>query len=151
MTANPTHPGRFARLAFPVLATLGLAVSLYLWYVHASGSEALCVGVGGCETVNASRYAELAGVPVAAWGAVTYLSLLLMWLLRPRVSELMAARLVLAIFGVTLVGVLFSAYLTYLELFVIHAICPWCVSSAIIITALFLVAAQEIRGLMTAG
>jgi len=151
MAPNPIRPARLARVAFPVLALMGLAVSLYLWYIHASGSEALCVGVGGCETVNASRYAELAGVPVAAWGAVTYLSLLLMWLLRPRVSEQIRARLVLAIFGVTLVGVLFSAYLTYLELFVIHAICPWCVSSAIIITALFLLAVQEIRGLTAAA
>jgi len=130
--------------AFPILAALGLIVSLYLWYVHVSGTTALCVGVGGCETVNASSYSELAGMPVAFLGALTYFVLLVSWLIRPRLAMNMRAWVSLGIFALTLVGVLFSAYLTYLELFVIYAICPWCVTSAIIITILFLLALHEV-------
>ncbi len=138
-----------ATRAFPLLSALGLAVSLYLWYVHVSGITALCVGVGGCETVNASRYAELGGVPVAALGAFTYLGLLLGWFIHTRLSGNNQAWLTLAIFAVTLIGVLFSAYLTYLELFVIYAICPWCVTSAVIITLLFLFTVNELRAVVT--
>lgn len=148
MTAEATRSSRIAQQAFPVLALLGLAVSLYLWYVHMSGASALCVGVGGCETVNASRYSEIGGVPVSVLGAFTYLTLLAIWLLRPRLDIELQAKASLAIFGLTLTGVLFSAYLTYLELFVIYAICPWCVSSAIIITGLFILSVREIRDLL---
>ncbi len=148
-TQEASDSSRFATGAFPLLAALGLAVSLYLWYVHISGTTALCVGVGGCETVNASRYAELGGIPVASLGAFTYLGLVLGWFIRGRLFKNNRAWLALAIFVVTLIGVLFSAYLTYLELFVIYAICPWCVTSAVIITLLFIIAVYELRTVMT--
>ncbi len=148
MTAEATRSSRIPELAFPALALLGFVVSLYLWYVHVSGASALCVGVGGCETVNASRYSEISGVPVSVLGAFTYLALLAIWLIRPRLDIEWQTKASLAIFGITLTGVLFSAYLTYLELFVIYAICPWCVSSAVIIIGLFVLSIREIRGLL---
>jgi uncharacterized membrane protein len=88
-------------------------------------------GGGGCETVQSSRYAEILGVPVAALGLGEYAGLLLSALLRGEGGAL------LGLF-VTLASVLFSAYLTYLELFVIYAICQWCVASAALMTAAFI-------------
>jgi uncharacterized membrane protein len=112
------------------LTLLGTGVATYLTIAHYSGTTTICPLHGGCETVQHSRYSELAGVPVALIGLIGYI-LILGVLLIP-VSEI--TRLILVV--LTLGGWGFSAYLTYRELFSIHAICPWCVSSAIIMTFL---------------
>jgi uncharacterized membrane protein len=123
---------RSVRIVLAVLAVAGLCMSAYLTWVHLRGVAPVCLaGGGGCETVQSSRYAEILGVPVAALGLGGYAGLLLSALLRGEAGAL------LGLF-VTLVSVLFSAYLTYLELFVIYAICQWCVSSAALMTATFL-------------
>ena len=89
----------------------------------------MCVGgSGGCETVQSSSYATILGVPVAVVGLVGYSGLLVSASLRGEVGIYLG-------FLVALVGALFSAYLTYLELFVIHAICEWCVASAAVMVA----------------
>ena len=122
---------RSVRIVLAVLAVTGLCMSAYLTWVHLRGVAPVCLaGGGGCETVQSSRYAEILGVPVAALGLGGYAGLLLAALLRGEAGAL------LGLF-VTLVSVLFSAYLTYLELFVIYAICQWCVSSAALMTAAF--------------
>jgi uncharacterized membrane protein len=122
---------RSVRIVLAVLAVAGLCMSAYLTWVHLRGVAPVCLaGGGGCETVQSSRYAEILGVPVAALGLGGYAGLLLAALLRGEAGAL------LGLF-VTLVSVLFSAYLTYLELFVIYAICQWCVSSAALMTAAF--------------
>jgi uncharacterized membrane protein len=117
------------------LAVAGLLISAYLTWVHYTGAVPVCVGgSGGCETVQTSSYATILGVPVAALGLVGYSGLMLSALLRGEVGAYLG-------FLVALVGTLFSAYLTYLELFVIHAICEWCVASATIIVAALICAA----------
>ena len=113
-----------------VLTLAGLGVASYLTYVHYSGTAPVCTAGGSCLKVQTSVYSKLAGVPVALMGLIGYV-LILSSLLVP---ETETSRL--ATVALTVVGFGFSAYLTYRELFSIHAICEWCVSSAIIMTIL---------------
>ncbi|MGW8180364.1 MAG: vitamin K epoxide reductase family protein, partial [bacterium] len=83
--------------------------------------------------------------PVALLGLVAYTTLFALTLLRGHVAEHLDNYIPLAIFGISFIGVLYSAYLTYLELFVIYAICRWCVSSALIITAIFLLSLPGLK------
>jgi uncharacterized membrane protein len=120
---------RRLRLAAIVLSVAGLAVAAYLTYVHYEGIKPVC-GLGGdCEKVQSSEWAELAGVPVAVLGLVGYVLILASLFVRSE-NGVMAG----ALFAVTGFG--FSLYLTYRELFSIDAICPWCVTSAILLTLL---------------
>ncbi len=123
-----------SRAVTPVLSVLGIGVSGYLLWVRLGGSLALCTGVGGCETVNASPYALIGGIPVSLVGVVTYLAILALSLWRGWWGAPWMVSLV--IFGIALVGVLFSIYLTYLELYVILAVCPWCVASAVLLVGI---------------
>ena len=113
------------RVAQAVLAILGLGITIYLSYERATGGEAACVIGGGCATVQSSKYAVLAGVPLAYMGVVTY-AILLASAFIPRFPGRIIALIV------AVCGVMFSMWLQYAELFLIKAICPWCVSSAII-------------------
>jgi uncharacterized membrane protein len=117
------------RIAIAVVAALGLAIAGYLTYVHYAGLHVLCLSSGGCETVQASDYAKLAGVPVALIGLVGYIAILASLLL-PREVQVPAGA------GLAMIGFGFSAYLTYRELFTIDAICQWCVASAVLMTLL---------------
>jgi uncharacterized membrane protein len=118
------------RIAGAVLALAGLAISLYLTITWYDDSIPVCVGgSGGCEKVQTSDYADWAGIPVALVGAIGY-ALILLSLAVPGDPGRMAGVLL------GLVGIGFSAYLTYLELFVIEAICQWCVASAVVMTVL---------------
>ena len=120
-------------LAAAVLATLGAAIAGYLTYVHYAGLEPVCAGgSGGCERVQSSDYAELAGVPVAVLGLVGYVAIGVSLALPGELARMAGALL-------ALVGAGFSGYLTYLELFVIDAICQWCVASAVVMAALAVV------------
>jgi uncharacterized membrane protein len=113
-----------------VLTTIGLGVASYLTYVHYSGIKPACSLGGSCEKVQTSAYSHLAGVPVALMGLIGYVSILLLLLLPESETTRFAT------VGVTAIGFGFSAYLTGRELFSIHAICEWCVSSAVIMTLL---------------
>jgi uncharacterized membrane protein len=121
---------RTTRITMIVIAALGLGVASYLTYTHYTNTVVLCSISHGCETVQHSVYADLAGIPVALIGLVGYI-LILGSLLAPS-SE----RTRLATMSFTMVGFGFSAYLTYRELFSINAICQWCVSSAFFMTLL---------------
>jgi uncharacterized membrane protein len=126
------------------LTLLGLAVSGYLTWVKLTGNTASCGTVGDCQSVNNSRYAEIGGVPIALFGALGYLALLAALTVErrwPSFSE--TARL--AAFGVSLVGTLYSAYLTYIEVAVLRAICPYCVASAIAMTAILFLCVLRLR------
>ena len=122
-------------IAMLVIAVIGTGVATYLTYIHYAGLHPLCLsGGGGCEKVQSSTYAKLAGVPVAVIGLVGYVAILatlLFW--RGENGRLAAVVL-------TLIGFGFSAYLTYREIATIKAICQWCVSSAIMMTLLMLLA-----------
>ena len=127
------------RQAIALLALVGLFVALYLW-LHALGfGGPIKCGTGECETVQTSQYAVLIGLPVAFYGVVGYLAILIVALVALRPAALLEPKWNQVLVGLATVGLLFTAYLTYLELFVIHAICRWCVGSAIIITAIWLV------------
>ena len=129
---------RSTRVLLAVLAVGGLLMSAYLTWVHLLGMPPVCLtGNRGCETVQSSRYAEILGVPVAALGMGGYVGLLFAAVLRGEVGVL------LGLF-ISLVGILFSAYLTYLELFVIYAVCQWCVSSAVLMMAAFVLSVIRI-------
>lgn len=128
---------RRVRLALALLALAGLAVSGYLTYVHYAGIEPVCAGGGGCERVQTSKYAELAGIPVAVLGLVGYALILVASQLRGEAARMATALAALVGFG-------FSAYLTYLELFEIDAICHWCLASAVLMTVLAALAALRL-------
>ncbi len=112
----------------------------YLTWLHLTGSSALCTGVGGCEDVQYSIYADMGGIPVALIGLLGYPAVMGTLLLERGRSLLGADNASLLLFGLTLVGTLFSAYLTYLEFFVIHALCPYCIASAVIMVLLLAIA-----------
>ncbi len=119
------------------LALAGIFVSLYLLLYKLGIIGELSCSVGSCETVNTSKWATFLGMPVAAWGVAWYIAMFALALVSTteRFADSTAVSLVLLAEAAT--GLLFSAYLTYLELFKIHAICQWCVVSAIIVTIIF--------------
>lgn len=121
-----------------ILAIIGLVDSLYLSWIKVSGKLALCGPIGDCESVNSSKYAEIAGIPIAFLGAGAYLAILILLYLES-LNYFWKEYSPLIIFGMSLVGVLYSAYLTYLEIAVIRAICPYCVVSAIILVFLLII------------
>lgn len=131
------------RVTLAALGVLGLVISGYLTTVHLDGSDPVCLaGGGGCGIVQNSEYAELVGIPVPVIGLVGYLTVLLAAALPGDPGRL------LGLFA-ALIGFGFSLYLTYLELFVIDAICQWCVASAVVMTAVLAVAL--VRALRFAG
>jgi uncharacterized membrane protein len=121
---------RTLRITLLVLAVVGLGVASYLTYIHYAGIKPACTAGESCTKVQTSVYSKLAGVPVALIGLIGYI-VIVASLLAPEGEN---ARL--ATMAFTLVGFGFSAYLTYRELFSIHAICEWCASSAVIMTVL---------------
>jgi len=124
-----------------VVAFFGIAVAGYLTWAHYADATLVCVRGGGCETVQHSSYSEIAGIPVALLGLVSYVTivLLLAW-------DSTNARMGAAVLA--FVGLLFSAYLLVLQLFVIHALCIWCVANDVVIApALAFVTALRLREL----
>ena len=115
------------RIAAAVLAVIGIAVTAYLVWERYHGNAPYCAVGGGCLTVQRSEFATVAGIPVAFLGLFAYVGLLICALL-PRQWAALAALFI------TVLGVMLSAYLTYLELFQIHAVCEYCVTNAIVVT-----------------
>jgi uncharacterized membrane protein len=128
---------RRLRTAILVLALIGIGIAGYLTYVHYAGLKVLCLSSGGCETVQASRYAKLGGVPVALLGLLGYIGILGTLAIKSELGRI-------AGFGIALIGFGFSMYLTYRELFTIKAICQWCVSSAVLMTVLAVLTAIRV-------
>ena len=134
-----------SRMAIALLALAGLLISAYLtMYKVGLLGEIQCT-IGGCEKVQTSRWATFLGLPVSAWGLGAYITLLVVALLGVQPRFVRERWVALALFGLSAVGVAFSAYLTYLEAFVIHAWCQWCVISAILITLIFLLSLPGLR------
>ncbi len=133
------------RQTIAVLALVGWFIALYLG-LHALGigGELKC-GTGGCETVQTSRWAALLGVPVAFYGVAGYAAILAVALVSLQPARLERRGPVLLLAALATGGVLFSGWLSYLELFVIHAICRWCVTSAVLMTAIWLVSLHSLR------
>lgn len=119
------------------LCLAGIGIAGYLTYVHYAGLQPVCGISHGCETVQTSRYAGLLGIPVALLGLITYIIIFISLRFR-------GDRPLLGGYALTLIAFAFSVYLTYREVFTIHAICSWCVSSAIVFTLLAVVGAARV-------
>jgi uncharacterized membrane protein len=119
------------------LGLAGVGIAGYLTYVHYAGLHPVCGISHGCETVQTSSYARLLGVPVALLGLISYALILLSLRIR-------GERALLGGYALSLIAFTFSVYLTYREVFTIHAICSWCVSSAIVFTLLAIVGAVRV-------
>lgn len=132
ITARATPSRPVPPWLVPVMAAAGLAVAGYLAYVELTLSDAACGAIGNCNTVQQSDYARILGVPIGVIGIAGYLAIILMWWLG-RGGSIWVDR---ALLGLTIFGVGFSAYLTFLEPFVIGASCVWCLTSAVIMLML---------------
>jgi uncharacterized membrane protein len=131
---------RALRAIAEILALAGIGVATYIAVVEAGGSAPQCLAGGhGCETVANSHYSHLAGVNVAVFGIAGYVLLVAAALLGGDLARIGGL-------AVALIGFGFSVYLTYLELFVIDAICQWCVASAVLMTLLLVVSALRAFG-----
>jgi uncharacterized membrane protein len=135
------------RMIVAALALAGIFISLYLTLYKLGVVGELTCSIGSCETVNTSKWSTFLRLPVAAWGLLFYAEVFVISLVgtMPRLeNERFLSALVVA---EAAFGVLFSAWLTYLELAVIHAICIWCVTSAGIVVAILLVSIADLREL----
>jgi uncharacterized membrane protein len=129
------------------LALAGIFISLYLTLYKLGVIGELTCSIGSCETVNTSKWSTFLHLPVAAWGLLFYAEVFVISLVgtMPRFENAPIFSLVLVVEAA--VGVLFSAWLTYLELAVIHAICIWCVTSACVVLAILVVSISDLREL----
>jgi uncharacterized membrane protein len=130
---------RTLRLAAGLVAVAGIAVAGYLTWAHYADAEVICATGSGCETVQQSSYAEIAGVPVAVLGLAGYVVVLALIAWDTPIARLAAATL-------TFVALLFSGYLLILQVFVIDALCTWCVINDVVIApALAVLTALRLR------
>jgi uncharacterized membrane protein len=124
------------------LALAGMGISAYLTAAHWGEQAIVCGGLGQCDYVNTSAYATVGGIPVSFLGALLYAALAgaaLIWRRQPADD-----RRAVLVWGIALAGFGYAAYLTYVELFVLHAICVWCVASAVILTATLIIASAAL-------
>jgi uncharacterized membrane protein len=124
-------PRQLAPLLLALLSLAGFAIGAYLAVAHWGDQPIVCGGVGDCGYVNSSEYASVAGLPVAGLGAGLYLAMAVVALLWARSRD--HEWLPVVFWGLALAGAGYAAYLTYVELAVIDAICVWCVTSAVIL------------------
>ena len=132
--------------AIPLLGLVGLGIATYLAYVEITHVEAICGPIGECNFVQSSPYARILGIPVAVLGVLQYLAIGVLWVGQRYPVRRLANLSVLGLLGLTLFGTLFSIYLTYLEIFVVRAICTWCLGSAVATTILMLLVVVPVTG-----
>jgi uncharacterized membrane protein len=123
---------RVLRAGVAVVASAGVALAGYLTYVHYRPAALICTGGGGCEAVQESSYAELAGIPVALLGLGAYLAVLALVAWDTELAKTLAAALALAALG-------FAVYLVSLQAFVIDAWCAWCMVNDLVVVPLLVV------------
>jgi uncharacterized membrane protein len=135
------------RMTAALLSLTGLFISAYLYLYKLGKIGSLACGTGGCETVQWSPWSRVAGIEVSLVGVLGYASLLVLCLvaLQPNMVHRRGPALLLAVLSG--IAVLFTLYLTYLELFVIHAICRWCVASGVVIVGIFILSLFDLRRL----
>lgn len=119
------------------LAIIGLGVSIYMTIYKYTGNDGMCLGSGDCSTVNASRFSEVNGIPVAIFGVVGYLAILFISFFEKKIA-LLKKNGDLALFGLALTGFLFTLWLIYVEVALLKALCPFCVTSQIVMTLIFI-------------
>lgn len=124
-------------IAVMVLSTIGLGIAGYLTYTHFNEAALICT-IGGCETVQQSQYSTIGPVPIAMLGVGMFATLFTLAGLRLRGSSVIAAdKASLIAWAILLTGILYYGYLTYVEVFVLEAICQWCVASSLVALAIF--------------
>jgi uncharacterized membrane protein len=133
--------------SIPLLAALGLADSVYLTRLHLLDELPPCGSYTGCADVNSSAYAYIFDIPIAAFGAGLYLALVGLGLYRMRAGGQPLVQATMLFYGLTVAGAIFMGYLTAVELFVLQAICYWCVALAAITFLLLGLAIREVRSL----
>lgn len=119
------------------LAVIGLLVSIYMTIYKLTDNESMCIGSGGCSVVNSSRYSEVNGIPVAVLGILGYAAILALLFLEQR-PGFFQENGTMMLFGVTLTGFLFTLYLIYVEVALIKAYCPFCLTSQAVMTLIFI-------------
>jgi uncharacterized membrane protein len=125
---------RLLRVALIVVSAAGIAVAGYLTYIHYKPAALICTVGGGCETVQDSKYALLVGIPIAVFGLAAWITALVLTLWNSDLARTLTAALALA-------ALAFAAYLVILQLFVIDAICIWCMANDVVLIPLFVVLA----------
>jgi uncharacterized membrane protein len=136
---------RALRAALALVALAGLGLSAYLTWAHYDENVLVCTSGGGCETVQQSSYAELAGVPVALLGVVFYAMVLALVAWDASVARTTCA-------GLAVGGLAFAAYLVALQLFVIDALCAWCLlNDLVLVPALAVLAVIRARRATSSG
>jgi len=121
------------------LVIVGLLVSIYMTIYKVTSNDSMCLGSGDCSTVNASIYSEVNGIPVAVVGVLGYLAILGTLLFENR-NPFFKENATLIIFGLALTGFLFTVWLIYVEIALLKALCPFCVTSQIAMTLIFIMA-----------
>ena len=121
------------------LTVIGLLVSIYMTIYKVTDNDGMCLGSGDCAAVNASRFSEVNGIPVAVIGMVGYAAILAVHVLEKR-NAFFEKNGMLLIFGMGLTGFLFNVWLIYVEIALIKAFCPFCVTSQIAMTLIFIIA-----------
>lgn len=121
-----------------ILVVVGLLVSIYMTVYKVTSNEALCLGSGDCSTVNASRYSEVYGIPVATVGIAGYLAILMIHWYERR-DKFFEKNGLMLIFGMALTGFLFTVYLIYVEFSILRAFCPFCLTSQAAMTVIFII------------
>src|SRR5512138_1446786 len=119
------------------LTIIGLLVAIYMSIYKITSNDSMCIGSGDCKTVNASRYAEVNGIPVAFLGVAGYAAILAVLLLEQRIPFLQQNGS-LIFFGLSLTGFLFTLYLIFVEVALIRAYCPFCLTSQTAMTLIFI-------------
>jgi uncharacterized membrane protein len=125
------------------LVVIGLAVSIYMTIYKVTSNDALCLGSGDCSTVNASRYSEVYGIPVATVGIAGYFAILLVHWYEKR-DEFFEKNGPMLIFGMSLTGFLFTLYLIYIEFAILKALCPFCLTSQAAMTLIFIISVNRL-------
>jgi len=127
---------KVAGISFSII---GLIDSVYLTFHKVSGGKIYCGNIGDCNAVNSSPFAELYGIPIALLGAGAYAAILFLFIVEDR-RIFWQEFVPLILFPVTLVGIIYSAYLTYVEIAILKKICVYCVISAVVMAFLFVIA-----------
>ena len=121
-----------------VLVVIGVLVSIYMTIYKLTSNNKMCLGSGDCATVNASAFSEVYGIPVGLAGVGGYLAILALHLLENK-NQHMKANATLYIFGLALIGFLFTLYLVYVEFAILKALCPFCLTSQTAMTIIFII------------
>jgi len=126
-----------------VLTIIGLLVSIYMTIYKLTDNDSMCIGNGGCSVVNSSKYSEVNGIPVAVVGIIGYATILgVLWL--ERKPGFFKSNGTLMLFGITLIGFLFTVWLIYVEIALIKALCPFCLTSQIVMTFIFILSVVRV-------